>query len=406
MSKTPLVALALISILAACSSADNDAGSDVAAVTSPTAALMTSTSAADTTDVQTSETTDVETTEVETTEAESTDAVTTVADTTPVESTDTTETATTETDTTTDSTETDTTTAGGADEPLTIQELLDLGRPIVLAHGGGEDQYPHSTPYAYGESVKAGVDMLDFDVQLTADGVLVVQHDDDTGRTTDADLPINDTDYADLAKLDNAYWFTDECTCTGRPDAAYTLRGIRTGDVPPPAGYTPEDFIIPRFEDIVERFPNMPLNIEIKGSGGYAIYAAYEVARVLTDHDRLANAVVTSFDDTVVAAFHELAPTVEVTPGLNLSSAFILGGTPLPEGMRILQLPPEFEDIDVLTPEHVAASHAAGYVIWVWPNDHKYENPAGYTAFLEQGMDGLNINYPADGVAAVEDFSG
>ena len=52
------------------------------------------------------------------------------------------------------------------------------------------------------------------------------------------------------------------------------------------------------------------------------------------------------------------------------------------------------------------ASHAAGYVIWVWPNDHKYENPAGYTSFLEQGMDGLNINYPADGVAAVDEFAG
>lgn len=404
MNKTPLVAVALISILAACSSADKDAGSDAAAVTSPvTAAVVTSTS-----DV----TTDVETTVAETSVAETTTPEITAIGTTDVETTeiDTTEPASTDADTTVASTDTSessaTTESGAGDGALTIQELLDLGRPIVLAHGGGEDQYPHSTPYAYAESVKAGVDMLDFDVQLTADGVLVVQHDDDTARTTNADLTINDTDYEDLAKLDNAYWFTDACTCTGQPDAAYTLRGIRTGDVPPPPGYSPDDFVIPRFEDIVQRFPNMPLNIEIKGSGGYAIFAAYEVARILTDHDRLANAVVTSFDDTVVDAFHELAPTVEVTPGLNLSSAFILGGTPLPEGMRILQLPPEFQGIDVLTPEHVAASHAAGYVIWVWPNDHKYENPAGYASVLEQGMDGLNINYPADGVQAVQDFVG
>ena len=376
MIKAPLVAVALISLLSACSSADKDSGSDAAAVTSPvTAAVVTETTAVATTEAATTE---VDTTEVATTDVATTEVVTTD--------------------------ETTTTSAPTADDPLTIQELLDLGRPIVLAHGGGEDQYPHSTPYAYAESVKAGVDMLDFDVQLTADGVLVVQHDDDTGRTTNADLPINDTDYEDLAKLDNAYWFTAACTCTGQPDSAYTLRGVRTGDVPPPAGYSPDDFIIPRFEDIVERFPNMPLNIEIKGSGGYAIYAAYEVARVLTDHDRLANAVVTSFDDTVVEAFHELAPTVEVTPGLNLSSAFILGGTPLPEGMRILQLPPEFSGIDVLTPEHIAASHAAGYVIWVWPNDHKYENPTGYAGFLQQSLDGLNINYPADGVQAVREF--
>jgi len=99
--------------------------------------------------------------------------------------------------------------------PLTIQQLLHLGRPIVLAHAGGEDQHPHSTPYGYAESVKEGVDMLDFDVQLSRDGVLVVQHDDSTGRTANADVKIADTDYADLLKLDNAYWFTTTCTCTG-----------------------------------------------------------------------------------------------------------------------------------------------------------------------------------------------
>ena len=79
----------------------------------------------------------------------------------------------------------------------------------------------------------------------------------------------------------------------------------------------------------------------------------------------------------------------------------MLDDTPLPSGMRILQLPPVFSNIDVLTPETIAKSHAAGYVIWVWPNDHAWENPKGYRRLLDLGLDGLNINYPADGVAAV-----
>ena len=290
--------------------------------------------------------------------------------------------------------------------PLTIQQLLDLGRPIVLAHAAGEDQHPHSTPYGYAESAKAGVDMLDFDVQLTRDGVLVVQHDDSTGRTTNADLVVADTDYADLASLDNAYWFTPDCTCTGQPDAAYTLRGVRTGDTPPPAGYTPEDFIIPRFRDIAARFADLAVNIEIKGSGPPAVAAATELAKELTELDLLDNAVVTSFDDTVVDAFHAVAPTVEVTPGLGLSSAWILNGTPLPGGMRILQLPPVFQDIQVLTPQTISDSHAAGYVIWVWPNDRIWENPDGYAKLLAMGLDGLNINVPDQGVQAVRDFIG
>ncbi len=291
-------------------------------------------------------------------------------------------------------------------QPLTIAQLLALGRPIVLAHAGGEDEHPHSTPYGYAESVKAGVDMLDFDVQLTADGVLVVQHDDNVARTTNGTAKVADMTYAALAKLDNAYWFSAECTCKDKPAAAYILRGMRTGEVAPPAGYTPDDFIIPRFSDIVQRFPNMALNIEIKGSGDAAIPAAKELAKELTGLGRLANAVVTSFDDGVVTAFHEFAPTVEITPGLSLSTAWILNGTPLPPGMRILQLPPEYQGIHVLTPKTIADSHAAGYVIWVWPNHRAWENPDGYRWLLQEGLDGLNINFPGQGVAAVKAFTG
>lgn len=58
----------------------------------------------------------------------------------------------------------------------------------------------------------------------------------------------------------------------------------------------------------------------------------------------------------------------------------------------------------MITPELIADSHAAGYLIWVWPNDHSVENAEGYAALLAQGLDGLNINDPATGVAAVQSF--
>jgi glycerophosphoryl diester phosphodiesterase len=303
--------------------------------------------------------------------------------------------------TTTSTASTTTSTPSG---PLTVQQLLDLGRPIVLAHAGGEDQFPHSTPYAYGESVKAGVDMLDLDVQLTADGVLVVQHDDTVDRTTNGSGAVASMSYSELAQLDNAYWFSAACTCRDQPEGAYIYRGIRSGDRPPPAGYTPDDFIIPRFRDIVTRFPDLPVNIEIKPTGDAGIATAKELASELAELDLLDNAVVASFDDAVVDAFHQFAPSVETTPGLAAASAFILGGTPLPDGMRILQLPVDYGDVEVLTPDTIAASHNAGYVIWVWPNDHTWENPDGYRALLAMGLDGLNINYPQAGVAAVASF--
>lgn len=286
----------------------------------------------------------------------------------------------------------------------TVDDLLALGRPIVLAHAAGEDEFPHSTPYGYAQSVAAGVDMLDLDVQLTGDGVLIVQHDGDVDRTTDGTGEVASMTYEQVAALDNAYWFTADCVCRDQPEEAYVYRGIRTGDVAPPAGATADDFAIPRFRDIVERWPDMPLNIEIKGEGAIAVEAARVLAAELTELDRLDAAVVTSFDDTVVTAFGEFAPTVELTPGLGLSTAWVLDRTPLPGGMRILQLPPEYNGLEVLTPEVVTASHDAGYVIWVWPNDRVWENAAGYRQLLDMGMDGLNINYPGLGVAAVQDW--
>jgi glycerophosphoryl diester phosphodiesterase len=293
-----------------------------------------------------------------------------------------------------------------AREPLTIDELLALGRPIVLAHAGGEDVHPHSTPYAYAESVAAGVDMLDFDVRLTADGVLVVHHDDTVDRTTNGTGAVGDMTFGELRALDDAYWFTRDCVCRGRPESEYVHRGVRTGERTAPKGYDDADFAIARLRDIVTRFPSMPLNIEIKSTGHHALEAARVLAAELAELGRLEHAVVTSFEDAVNDEFRRLAPGAEVSPGVGAASAWVLGRAPLPDGMRILQLPPEFQGVDVLSPEVIAESKAAGYPIWVWPNDRALENAAGYARFLAMGLDGLNANDPAVAVAAVRAFAG
>ncbi|HNJ98298.1 MAG TPA: hypothetical protein PLV13_09250, partial [Ilumatobacteraceae bacterium] len=71
----------------------------------------------------------------------------------------------------------------------------------------------------------------------------------------------------------------------------------------------------------------------------------------------------------------------------------------------VLQLPPVYGDVTVITPELVADSTAAGYPIWVWPNDRNLENLQSYEDFLAQGILGLNINFPAEGVRAVSGMS-
>lgn len=288
--------------------------------------------------------------------------------------------------------------------PTTIDALLALGRPIVLAHTAGEDQYPASTLYAFGESAKAGVDMLDLNVMLTKDGVLVVQHDDTVDGSTNGTGAVADLTYTEISALDDAYWFTDTCgVCHDRPEAEFVFRGIRTGERPAPDGYTADDFSIPTFEDLAARFPSMPLGVEIKGSGAAAHAAADELARLLVELGRVDSTVVSSFDDEVLTYFRTLLPEAELSPGQGALTDWVLSRKPVPTGMRILQLPPKASGLTVITPELVADSAAAGYTIWVWPNDRALENLASYTAFLEMGVTGLNINYPAQGVQAVHD---
>jgi glycerophosphoryl diester phosphodiesterase len=283
----------------------------------------------------------------------------------------------------------------------TVDDLLALGRPIVLAHASGEEESPHSSMYGYINAAIAGVDALDFDVRLTADGVLVVHHDDDTGRTADQDLVVHEATFDEVRTLDNAYWFTESCTCTDQPDDAYVWRGVRSGGMPAPEGFTADDFAIATFEEVLQTFPGWVLNIEIKRRAPEALAAADELARLLTEYDALDRSIVTSFDDIVVDYFHGIAPTVAMTPGLDMSTAFALGGVVPPEWARIMQVPPVYEGIEVFTPAYVEAAKAAGLVTWVWPNGgESYEL---YAELLALGADGINAARPREAIKALDD---
>lgn len=279
----------------------------------------------------------------------------------------------------------------------TIRQLIDDGTVMNLAHAGGDQDAPHSTPFAFAEAVAAGANALELDVQLTADGVLVVQHDDTVDKTTEATGPVSELTYDELHALDNAYWFSPSCwPCHDRPVDEYVYRGVRTGDTAPPDGYTADDFAVPTFRDIATRFPELPLDIEIKGALPDAVNVAEVLAAELTELGREDSVVVVSFDDQVVDAFHELAPDVAISPGLGRLTEWFLNGTALPPHFEVLQLPPFQGEIEVVTAAVVQRIHDEGRVVWVWPNDATtQENVDFYRELLADGVDGVIAGRPA-----------
>jgi glycerophosphoryl diester phosphodiesterase len=291
--------------------------------------------------------------------------------------------------------------------PPTIDELLASGRVLNIAHAGGDQDHPHSTMYAYRQSVAAGADVLELDVQLTADGVLIVQHDPDTQKTTDQNLVVADTDLATLQALDNAYWWSPQCwPCHDLADDAYPFRGVRTGAVPPPAGFTPDDFRIVTLAEMAAAFPALPLDIEIKGDPEVGPAVAAALAAELTALDRLDSTVVASFDSAVIQQFHALAPDVAVSPGVNEMAAWLLGGGELAEHYRIVQVPPFYDTggdvIEVLSEANLATAEAAGVAVWVWPNDAAtQENEEFYAELVAMGVDGIIAGRPAAATAAI-----
>lgn len=72
----------------------------------------------------------------------------------------------------------------------------------IWAHRGSSRDAPENTLPAFELAVAQGADGIEFDVQLTADGVVVVIHDETVDRTTDESGKVSKHSLADLQRLD------------------------------------------------------------------------------------------------------------------------------------------------------------------------------------------------------------
>ena len=314
------------------------------------------------------------------------------------------------TTTTTKAPSTTTTTEAPRPDAPTLDQLLELDRPLVIAHAGGDQDYPHSTIYAYAQAAAAGADILELDVQLTADGVLIVQHDDTVDRTTETTGRVAELTLEQIKAFDNAHWFLPgRWGDQSQPDEEYVFRGVRTGEVEPPPGFEPDDFSVATFKEVAERFPHHVLDVEIKiqsGPDGEAdprtgVAAAKVLAEEIAELDREQSVIVSSFNDETLAALNELAPGVATSPGLEAMLAWFLSGVPLDSRNQVLQVPLTFEGVEVVTPELTERIHNEGRYVWVWlSGTNVVETREFYADLLGRGVDGLIAGRPAEAVAA------
>ena len=158
-------------------------------------------------------------------------------------------------------------------------------RPAVAAHRGGALLWPENSLQAYREALALGVDLLETDVHLTANGAVVVLHDATLDRTTTGTGAVHDRTLADLA----------------------TLR-LRAADGTPTAESVPT---LAQLLDLLQP-SRAGLLLELKAGPGRQRYVGLEEKALALVRGRglLDRTLVMAFEPETVVAVRALEPTV------------------------------------------------------------------------------------------------
>lgn len=96
----------------------------------------------------------------------------------------------------------------------------------LCAHRGDVSAAPENTIPAFKSAVEKGAPQIEFDVNLSKDGHLVIMHDATLDRTTNGKGKVTDFTFEELRALDAGSWFGPEFKGTQIPTLRETLEAI------------------------------------------------------------------------------------------------------------------------------------------------------------------------------------
>lgn len=282
--------------------------------------------------------------------------------------------------------------------------------PLLIAHGGGNREFPDNTLEAFynAYSVDENV-MMETDVSITKDGVLILSHDTTLDRKTNVTGAIADWNYSDLMaqKVDFGYTNpTENGALSGEREHFKDDDGEERypTDVEYPVGVEARDetvFLATTLEDLLTAFPTNRINVEIKQSGELGFKALKEAVRLLKKHDAFGRVVLASFHDEIYNEFKRMQKAGEVPEQFMYSPAndaatkfFILQMLKLDvffkDEMCVFQLPMERKGFDLATQNFTDSAHKHDLAVHYWTiNDVE-----DMKLLIEIGADGIMSDYP------------
>ena len=282
--------------------------------------------------------------------------------------------------------------------------------PILIAHGGGNKEFPDNTLEAFynAYSVDKNV-MMETDVSITRDGVLILSHDTTLDRKTNVTGEIADWDYSQLMaqKVDFGYTNpTEDGVLSGERQHFTDENGVEKypTDVDYPEGVEPRDeevFLATTLEDLLVCFPNNRINVEIKQSGELGFKALAEAIRLVEQYDAFDRVVFASFHEEIYDEYQRLQAAGEVPEEFMYSPAydaatefFVLQLLKLDvffgDKLCVFQFPMEEKGFNLATESFTSAAHKHNLAVHYWT----INDPEEMKLLIQIGADGIMTNYP------------
>ena len=267
----------------------------------------------------------------------------------------------------------------------------------ISAHRCGGGDMPEETMMAFKnciESDEFDVDMFEFDLHLTADGTLVLLHDEDLDRTSDSaevfgeeGVKVQDKTYEELRQLNMGAKFM-----TANGDMPYA--GLSGDDVP-------DDLRILALNDALDYLEangTFGYIIEIKPGGELGRRALDALYAALKERGIVERVAFGTFQDDVAQyaeeRYPDLARGASPSEVVDFYIAALTGRSPYEPTFEVLQLPfalpEESHYLNLGTAQVVNYAHAHDLAVQYWT----VNNPEDIRYLMSIDADAVMTDYP------------
>ena len=239
--------------------------------------------------------------------------------------------------------------------------LRSPGQPALIAgHRGDRSAAPENTLPALQGALDSAMDFVETDLQLTADGVVVLMHDDTVDRTTDGTGAVADLTFAEIRALDAGTWYSTNF-----------------------AGAT-----VPSLEEFLGVFAGSSKQALLELKGFWTVDQVRLVVRQVNASGTQHRVTFASFDFTTMMNLHTAAPSI---PRVIIQRTLPADPVALAEHFRAIAILTSPASIEA-DPNAVAAMHEAGLGLLLYTLNSKQR----WSDALALGVDGIVTDKPSN----------